>query len=119
MLVPFQYSIIMENAQHNNYFTEKLNDCLATKTIPIYWGPSNIGDFYNKDGILTWNGTKDLMDMLAWIWPGYYESKKDAIEDNYNRAIKHVDRTGNVARAIIDSWVPKAGIVHSGRPNEG
>jgi len=118
MLVPFQYSIVMENAMQNNYFTEKLNDCMATKTIPIYWGAPNIGEFYNPEGILSWEGTGDLFNLLERINEGYYRSRKDAIEENYQRALKYADRTGNVARAIIDSWTPKIARVHSGQPNE-
>ena len=36
----FQFAIIIENSKQNNYFTEKIMDCLITKTIPIYWGVS-------------------------------------------------------------------------------
>ena len=117
LLVPFQYSITMENAQHNNYFSEKLLDAFATKTLPVYWGCPNIGDFFNKDGILQWNGTQDLLDLLHGLTPEFYASKAAAIEDNYHRALKYADRTGNIARAIIDSWTPKVGPIHTGAPN--
>jgi hypothetical protein len=33
----FQFSIVIENVSQNTWFTEKLIDCLITKTIPIYW----------------------------------------------------------------------------------
>lgn len=117
LLVPFQYSIIMENTRQNNNFTEKLNDAMATKTIPIYWGAPNVGNFYNKEGILSWEGTQDLLDILHALTPEFYASKQAVIEDNYNRALKYVDRTGNIARAIIESWTPKISVVHSGEPN--
>lgn len=117
MLVPFQYSIIMENTVENNNFTEKLNDALATKTLPIYWGCPNVGEFYNRDGILQFDGTQDLLDILHGLTPEFYASKAAAIEDNYHRALKYADRTGNIARAIIDSWTPKVGPIHTGAPN--
>src|SRR5579859_321806 len=116
MLVPFQYSIVIENFSHPNYFTEKLNDCFATKTIPIYRGAPNIGDFYNKDAIITWEGTQELMDALHALTPEFYASKQAAIEENYKKALTYYDRTGNVARAIIDSWAPKIEKIHSGEP---
>ncbi|MFV0445254.1 MAG: hypothetical protein ACK5Q5_16880, partial [Planctomycetaceae bacterium] len=37
-LAPFRFSIAMENASSNLYFTEKLVDCLLLETIPIYYG---------------------------------------------------------------------------------
>ena len=117
MLVPFQYSLVMENTQHNNNFTEKLNDALACKTIPIYWGAPNIKEFYNPDGILSWDGTQDLLAILQGLTPDFYASKQAAIEENYHRALTYADRTGNIARAIIDSWTQKQGPQHSGEPN--
>jgi hypothetical protein len=117
MLVPFQYSIVMENAQHTNNFTEKLNDALACKVIPIYWGAPNIKDFYNPDGILSWNGTQDLWDILHGLTPEFYATKQAAIEENYHKALTYADRTGNIALAIIDSWTPKTSVTHSGEPN--
>ena len=117
MLVPFQYTIVMENAVHNNNFTEKLNDALATKTIPIYWGCPNIGNFYNRDGILSFDGTENLMDILAGLTPEFYASKIAVIQENYHKALAYADRTGNIARAIIDSWTPKILTIHTGAAN--
>lgn len=118
LLVPFQFSIVMENAIHDGYFTEKVLDAFATKTIPIYWGAPNIDKFFNKDGILSFSGTQDLTDILSSLKPTDYESRREAIEDNYQRALKYEDRAGNVARAIEESWVPKIPIVHEARANE-
>ena len=41
------YSIAIESSQETNYFTEKLIDCLITKTIPVYWGCPNISEFFD------------------------------------------------------------------------
>ena len=41
------YSIAIESSQEINYFTEKLIDCLITKTIPVYWGCPNISEFFD------------------------------------------------------------------------
>ena len=107
----------MENAQHNNFFTEKILDAFATKTVPLYWGCPNVGDFFNPKGIITWTNVTDLFDKLTSLTPWQYNSLTDVIEENYQLAIKYADRTGNIARAIIDSWIPKIEKVHSGEPN--
>ena len=44
----YSYSIALENSSQQNYFTEKIIDCLLLWTIPIYWGCPNIGDFFPK-----------------------------------------------------------------------
>lgn len=47
-LVPYTYSLCMENSQHNNYFTEKFTDAIVCWTIPIYWGCPNISKYFPK-----------------------------------------------------------------------
>jgi hypothetical protein len=42
-----------EGENYFSYFSEKITDCILNKTSPIYWGCSNIGDFFNMDGIIT------------------------------------------------------------------
>jgi len=117
LLVPFQYTITMENAQHNNYFSEKLLDAFATKTLPIYWGCPNIGEFFNKDGILHFDSMKELVEIIHGLTPELYAQKQAVIEENYQKALSYIDRTGNVAKAIIESWTPKISTTHSGAPN--
>jgi len=81
-----KFSIILENSRHNNYFTEKIIDCFISKTIPIYWGCSNIDEYFNMDGIILFNDTNNLFEILAGITPELYDEKIQAIEDNFNRA---------------------------------
>jgi hypothetical protein len=100
LLVPYQYSIVMENGRHINYFTEKINDALATKTIPIYWGAPNIGDFYNTDGILSFQTVDELFEILNRLTPDFYKSREAAIEDNYRRTFKYEQRTQNLVEAV-------------------
>ena len=51
-LKDYCFSFAMENATYSNMFTEKITDCFMTGTIPIYYGISNIGDYFNTDGII-------------------------------------------------------------------
>ena len=44
-LKDYYFSITIENSKSKNYFTEKILDCFACGTIPIYWGCPNIGDY--------------------------------------------------------------------------
>ena len=55
LLYPYQYSIVMENGRYPNWITEKLIDCLLSRTIPIYWGAPNVGEYFDRDGILTFD----------------------------------------------------------------
>jgi hypothetical protein len=81
-LIDYYFSIAMENDNYPNIFTEKITDCFATGTIPIFWGTSEIGDFFNKDGII-------LLDdfNIKEISEDLYFSKMDAIKDNLERVL--------------------------------
>ena len=45
-LLPYRYSIAIENASIPYYFTEKINDCFLAYTVPIYYGCKNIGKYF-------------------------------------------------------------------------
>jgi hypothetical protein len=47
-LIPYEYSIAIENSQEKNYITEKFVDCVLCNTIPIYNGAPNISEVYNE-----------------------------------------------------------------------
>jgi hypothetical protein len=85
VLNDYYYSITMENGKYDVYFTEKIMDCFASGTIPIYYGTDEITNYFNKEGIVF---LKENMD-LSFLNEEYYFSKMDAIKDNYDRCINH------------------------------
>lgn len=80
------FHIAVENSQQKNYFTEKVIDCFASKTIPIYYGCPNLGDWFNMDGVLTFDDLSSLKKVLSNINEDFYHNRKEAIEDNYQIA---------------------------------
>lgn len=52
-LLPYEYSIAIENSNEWNYVTEKFVDCALCRTIPIYNGAPNIADIYDERYIRT------------------------------------------------------------------
>lgn len=81
-LVNYRFSIVIENSKADNYFTEKLLDCFAVGTIPIYWGCPNLGNYFNLDGVITFNNLKDLKNILPTLNKNLYDSKIEAIKEN-------------------------------------
>jgi len=82
-LNPYYFSIAMENGTYPLMYSEKITDCFATGTIPIYYGTPNIGEVFNTDGIIILDENFKISDLT----PELYYSKMDAIKDNYNRSI--------------------------------
>jgi hypothetical protein len=97
----FQFSMIIENSKQANYFTEKLIDCILTRTIPIYWGCPNISEFFDTTGwiILDTTTIEELITKLKQLTPEYYEKYYDIVEKNFNTAHKYTDFCINLNNA--------------------
>jgi len=78
-LKDYCFSISIENATYSNMITEKITDCFMTGTIPIYFGIDNIGDFFNKNGIIILNDDFNIDDLSFDL----YYSKIEAVKENY------------------------------------
>lgn len=90
-LKDFRYSFVIEQANHDAMFSEKLIDCLVTGTIPIYWGcEGTIKNYFNIDGILEFNNLDELPAILEKCTEEYYNEHIEAIKDNFERAKKYV-----------------------------
>ena len=84
----YRFNVAMENYSDGYYFTEKICNCLASRTVPIYWGCPHIGDYFNMDGIIYCNTPEEVIEKVdeVLIDPiGEYEKRRDAIEDNLQR----------------------------------
>ena len=80
MLKDYMFSIVMENASYNTYFTEKLTDCFALGTVPVYWGCPNIGNYFNPDGIITLSDNFDINRLCPDLYYGMMPAIKDNLE---------------------------------------
>jgi hypothetical protein len=92
------FGVVIENFSHRGYFSEKILDCFLMKTIPIYWGCSNIHGYFFEPGFLKFENVDDLIYISNMLTPEFYESKKEAIEHNYKIALNYI----NYEQSIID-----------------
>lgn len=83
-LIDYYFSIGMENDNYPSIFTEKITDCFATGTIPIFWGSPDISDFFNENGIIRL--TEDFE--INQLTPELYFSKMDFIKENFERSME-------------------------------
>ena len=84
-----QFSIAIESSVEESYFTEKLIDCLLTKTVPVYLGCPNISDFFDTRGMVVVSSVKELVEKINTLTDKTYDSMKPYIEENYKRAQKY------------------------------
>jgi hypothetical protein len=86
-----QYHICIENSKQNNLFTEKLIDCLYTKTIPIFYGCENIRDFFDTRGFFIVNSLSEIIDVCDNLTENTYSEKLEYINKNFDLSIKYIN----------------------------
>lgn len=89
-LQDYRFSVIFENYQDDLYFTEKILNCFATGTIPIYMGARNIDSLFDGNGIIKFNGARELISILMNINDDMYLDKIDAVRNNFEICKKFV-----------------------------
>lgn len=85
-LLPYRYSIAMENTSMPYYFTEKLTDCFLTYTVPVYYGCQNLADYFPE---------------------------KSFIQIDIEDPLKAIDRIGQLAE--MDNWQNRLGALQEAR----
>jgi len=81
-LCDYMFSVVIENGFYESYFTEKILDCFATGTIPVYMGSPDIGKYFNSDGIILLSEEFEISDDL-------YYNKMSAIQDNLKKCMEY------------------------------
>ena len=89
---------MIESCRFDYYFTEKLIDCFATGTIPIYWGCPSIGSFFDQMGIIPFRDLDELKTILMSISKHDYESRLSAMYSNLIKAREYM---------VVEDWIYK------------
>jgi hypothetical protein len=97
-----QFSLVIENSRQLNYFTEKLCDCVITKTIPVYYGCPNISEYFDTTGwiILENENMSDMIEQLKTLTPDYYMKYIDTVNKNFEEVQEYIDIEKNINRCL-------------------
>ena len=82
-LKDYMFSVVVENDFYDNYYTEKITDCFATGTIPVYLGSPTIGDVFDINGIIVLDSQFNINSLTTEL----YQSKLNAVHENFNRVM--------------------------------
>ena len=97
-LLPYRYSLAIENASIPYYFTEKINDCFLAWTVPIYYGCRNIDKFFPSKSYIP----IDINNSAAAI-----KKIRDIIEnDDWNARL---DAVKEARELVVNQYQPLAG----------
>ncbi len=92
-LKDYRFHFVIENAEINDYWTEKQNDALVCGCIPLYFGTTNIGKYFNIKGMILFNSLNDLNYIIKDIsndGQKIYESKLPYIKENFELAQNYI-----------------------------
>jgi len=93
------YSVVVESSSEPNYFSEKLIDCLITKTIPVYWGCPNIEEYFDTT---YWIKPENML--VTEYSEHYYWNNIQKINENFEKAKQY-------ARPFLDRILEKINAV--------
>ena len=94
-----KFSICFEHSPYPGYETEKLMDAFLSRSLPIYWGSSKIGEDWNTDAFLRSDSKIDLNTCMNDVkrldehwqnWAGVY-SKPIFTEEQKQRHISNIE----------------------------
>lgn len=95
-LVDYRFSIVIENFRTDNNFTEKVVDAFLTGTIPIYWGSSNIGEYFDTRGMIITNTFEEIISAVETLTEKDYIDRLEYVKENFNRAKNY---------AVTEDWI--------------
>lgn len=100
-LLPYRYSLVIENTREPGYINEKLIDAFLCRTVPIYWGAPDVDENFDLDGMIICNTEEEIIAALNHMSEDDYLRRHDAIEANFHKAEQLHDLFARAADLIM------------------
>ena len=104
------FSVAIENEREPNWFTEKLLDCFATFTVPIYYGCQNVSDHFDPGGIIVVENSDEMVEKINNLTVVDYWRRVEAMNNNFYKSQRYWDIFLRFRRLIIRHHNLKHGI---------
>lgn len=100
-LKDYMFHIAMENQRRDYHFSEKLINPIMTGTIPIYYGPDCIVDYFNTKGMIIFKDIAEMGDILNSL-----------NEDLYNEMLPYAKENFEIAKQYVlaEDWMYENGV---------
>ncbi|MEK6531622.1 MAG: glycosyltransferase family 10 [Deltaproteobacteria bacterium] len=111
-LAAYRYSLAIENHSGPHYWTEKIADCFLSWTMPIYYGCTNLDDYFPKESFVR-------IDILS---PHAIEQIKDVVESG--EYMKNRDAIAYARELVLDRYqlfpfIAEAALCHGAAGSPG
>lgn len=88
-LAPYRFSIAIENTSKSDYWSEKIADCFLSYTVPLYFGATNISDYFPSDSFI-WlpiDSPDEALGIIRELDAEEWERRLPAITDARERVL--------------------------------
>lgn len=99
-LGPYRFSVVIENVQEQNYFSEKLVDTILCNTVPIYWGCPNLDRFFDPAGIIQCQSEDEIRQAVQAVCEADYRVRLPQIQALQTQMADFGDIEGRAAKAL-------------------
>jgi hypothetical protein len=62
LISQYKFIICFENISKKYYITEKLWNAMRSNVVPIYWGDTNCGEYFNKESFIYVNNYNEIIE---------------------------------------------------------
>lgn len=115
VLAPYKYHIAIENSSSRFYWTEKLSDCFLAGTYPIYYGCTNVADYFPQQSFSTidirnFDAAVAVIDRI--LATDTYEQSLPALEESKQLVLGRYNLFNEIAAACdrLDPEAPREDI---------
>jgi len=85
VLKNYKFTLCFENTKGSRgYITEKIFDCFAAATVPIYYGAPNVGDYIPKECFIDFRNFRNYESLYTFLHEMTvidYQSYLDAVKE--------------------------------------
>lgn len=108
VVAPYKYHIAIENSRAKYYWTEKLADSFICESYPIYYGCTNVGDYfpqgaYSVIDVNDFDGAVKVIDRL--IAQDAYGTAKPLLKECKDRVLDEYNMFNYIA-SVLDGMNP-------------
>ena len=112
VVAPYKYHIVIENSSQDYYWTEKLGDCFLAETFPLYYGCTNLGEYFPESSFEPINIRKPdeaIAVIEKQISGDRYGNSKDVLAGCKQRMLDEYNLFETIAHVCdqLDANLPK------------
>lgn len=107
-LYPYKYSLAVENYRGPYYWTEKISDCFLSWTMPIYYGCTNLEEYFPRESFIkiNINEPEEAIEIIKEsIEKKLWEKSIDAISHSRNLVLNEYNIFPYITKKISNQKV--------------